>query len=120
MHTAPSEDCLEVSAEASASGGTGTDPIFTYHYGAYLYYNLGYGWFANIIAGTWNWQYQPIYLYSPLGMRHTIYENDNVESDTAPCSKRSLGTPLSLDRNPDSGIFNAKDNDKHGNYKLVR
>lgn len=88
---------LEFSADVSASAGTGTDPTFTYRYGAYLYYNLGYGGFANILAGTWNWHYEPVYLYSLPGMRYTIYENDNVESDEAPGSKRSLETDPSLD-----------------------
>ncbi|RMJ20847.1 hypothetical protein PHISP_08283, partial [Aspergillus sp. HF37] len=98
---------LEFSASASASAGMSSDPTVTYDYAAYFYYNLGYGGFANILAGTWNWHYQPVFLYNPPGMRYTVYESDNVEPDTAPGHKRSLkDSPIiekSLDNRTDHG-----------------
>lgn len=60
---------LELSTGVTSSLGTKSDPTLTYRYGAYFYYNLGYGGFANILAGTWNWNYQPVYLYNPPGMQ---------------------------------------------------
>ncbi|KAL4756602.1 uncharacterized protein BDW70DRAFT_164334 [Aspergillus foveolatus] len=43
---------LDFSATVTGSVGTDTDPVYSYKYGAYLYYNLGYGGFANILGDT--------------------------------------------------------------------
>lgn len=104
---------LEFSAKVSASAGTNTDPTFTYRYGAYLYYNLGYGGYANILAGTWNWHYQPVYLYNIPGMRYTIYENDNVESDAPAGSKRSIERLPELQEGHNRAIFINEDDVGH-------
>ncbi|KAJ5224936.1 hypothetical protein N7468_006161 [Penicillium chermesinum] len=81
---------LDFSATVTGSIGTDTDPTYTYKYGAYLYYNLGYGGYANILGGTWNWHFTPVYLYSVPGNKYTIYENSNVESDATLNSKRDV------------------------------
>lgn len=70
--------------------GTDSDPIYAYKYSAYLYYNLGYGGFANILGDTWNWHFTPVYLYSFLGNKYTIYENSNVKADATLNSKRNV------------------------------
>lgn len=94
---------LEFSASASALAGTKSDPTVTYTYGAYFYYNLGYGGFANILAGTWNWNYQPVFLYNPPGMRYPIYESDSLEPDPVPGLKRSMEGLQSHEEFPDWG-----------------
>lgn len=91
----------------TASAGTNSDPTTTYDYGAYLYYNLGYGGFANILAGTWNWKYQPVFLYNPPGMRYIIYEKDDVESESVHSLKRSFKGPTTVENSPDNGTAHA-------------
>lgn len=81
---------LDFSATVTGSVGTDTDPTYAYKYGAYLYYNLGYGGFANILGDTWNWHFTPVYLYSLPGNKYTIYENSNVKADATINSKRNV------------------------------
>ncbi|THC88913.1 hypothetical protein EYZ11_011642 [Aspergillus tanneri] len=81
---------MSSSVAASVAGGTGIDMTHSYKYGAYLYYNLGYGGYANILDSTWNWHYQPDFLYNTRAIRYTIYKNDNVASDTTHKSKRNI------------------------------
>ncbi|KAL5040855.1 hypothetical protein BDW71DRAFT_212703 [Aspergillus fruticulosus] len=100
---------LDFSATVAGSVGTDTDPVYSYKYGAYLYYNLGYGGFANILGDTWNWHYQPVYLYSVPGMKYTIYENSNVESDATLNSKRSFETVS--DDDTEIGVFHDDDDE---------
>lgn len=100
---------LDFSATLTGSIGTGTEPTYSYKYGAYLYYNLGYGGFANILGDTWNWCYQPVYLYSIAGIKYTIYENDNVGSDPTLNSKRNFEM-LSGD-DFEKGLFDDDDDD---------
>ena len=45
---------LDFSATVTRSVGIDSDPTYAYKYGAYLYYNLGYRGFANILGDTWN------------------------------------------------------------------
>jgi hypothetical protein len=81
---------LDFSASVTGSVGTGTTPTYSYKYGAYLYYNLGYGGFENILGDIWNWHFTLVYLYSIPGQKYTIYENSNVESDATLNAKRDV------------------------------
>ncbi|KAJ5089843.1 hypothetical protein N7532_008527 [Penicillium argentinense] len=94
---------LDFSATVTGSVRTGTSPTYCYKYGAYLYYNLGYGGFA-----TWNWHFTPIYLYSIPGQKYTIYENSNVESDATLNSNRDVKI---MPANDEKGIFHDDDDE---------
>ncbi|KAJ6060310.1 hypothetical protein N7444_002164, partial [Penicillium canescens] len=99
---------LDFSAIVTGSAGTDSSPTYSYKYGAYLYYNLGYGGFANILGDTWNWHYTPVYLYSLPGQKYTIYENSNVESDATLNSKRDIKI---LPDGDEKGLFHDDDDE---------
>ncbi|OQD79993.1 hypothetical protein PENANT_c040G10948 [Penicillium antarcticum] len=98
---------LDFSATVIGSVGTYSDPTYAYKYGAYLYYNLGYGGFANILGDTWNWHFTPVYLYSLPGNKYTIYENSNIKADATLNSKRNVKI---LPDSDEKGLFH-DDND---------
>lgn len=102
---------LDFSATVTGSVGTGTNPTYSYKYGAYLYYNLGYGGFANVLGDTWNWHFTPVFLYSIPGQRYTIYENSNVESDVTLNSKRDVKIPADNSGDNEIGLFHDDDDD---------
>ncbi|KAJ9481815.1 hypothetical protein VN97_g11646 [Penicillium thymicola] len=106
---------LDFSATVTGSVGTGTSPTYSYKYGAYLYYNLGYGGFANILGDTWNWHFTPVYLYGTPGQKYTIYENDNVESDATLNSKRDTNM---LPDDYERGVFHDDDGEVWDNGGL--
>nr|POE90696.1 chitinase-3-like protein 1 [Quercus suber] len=81
---------LEFSANVTATAGSGEESTFTYGYGAFLFYNLGYGGYANLFSDTWNWKYSSIYAYPYPGKKYTIYENSNLQSDDTLNSRRSI------------------------------
>lgn len=106
---------LDCSATVAGSVGTGTSATYSYKYGAYLYYNLGYGVFANILGDTWNWHFTPVFLYGTPSQKYTIYENSNVDSDATLISKRDVKI---LPDDDEKGLFHDDEDEVWDNGDL--
>ena len=105
---------LSFQAAASAQGGTNTGVGAAYRYGVYLFYNLGYGAYANVKFFP-RWALQPRNAYNP-SPRFTIYEKTGTFNGPAP-SKRNVDPLSSLIPQPRHmrwrGIEYWKDTGKH-------
>lgn len=77
---------LNLHADVTGTVSTSTGNSHSYNYGAYLYYNLGYGAVASLIG--YNWYAKRHDLYTPPKVV-TLYQNGGVSSSSA-ASKRDI------------------------------
>lgn len=99
------ETTLDFQASGKASGGTSSASKFSYSYGAYLLYNLGYNAKAQI-KGFGNWALGPRYAYSN-DQKFVIYENTGTFTASPGSSKRGLLDPPPY--MPRKGLLNSLD-----------